>query len=176
MLRNVLTWFRPRDDLPVFGTAVTREMDQGVTVPAEHRDDPLQWTTITASSQLEVGDLRFRFALTDHPVETLAVRVDHHDATFAFSSDTGPGWSFRALGSDIDLAFCDASHLAAEEDRGIPHMSAREAGSLGRAADIDRLVVTHLVPGSDPGAHRAEASEAYGGPVDVALPGLVFDV
>mgnify|MGYP001815267368 CR=1 FL=1 len=176
VLRNVLTWFSPRDGLPVYGTAVTREMDHDVTVPAEDRADPLRWTTIDSTSEIEVGDLRLRFALTDHPVETLAVRVDNCDATFAFSSDTGPTWSFDSLGAGIDLAFCDASHLSTEENRGIPHMSAREAGALGRAADVGRLVVTHLVPGSDPDAHRAEASEAYGGPVDVALPGLDFDV
>ena len=39
-----------------------------------------------------------------------------------------------------------------------------------------RLVLTHLIPGSDPDAHREEAVAAYGGPVDVALAGSVFEI
>ncbi|NDH76754.1 MAG: MBL fold metallo-hydrolase, partial [Actinobacteria bacterium] len=30
--------------------------------------------------------------------------------------------------------------------------------------------------GSDPEAHRAEAEAAYGGPVEVALPGCTFTI
>ena len=55
-------------------------------------------------------------------------------------------------------------------------MSAREAATLARDAGVDRLVLTHLVPGSDPAAHRAEAEAAYGGPVEVALPGSTFTI
>jgi hypothetical protein len=35
--------------------------------------------------------------------------------------------------------------------------------------------LTHLIPGSDRDAHRAEAEAAYGGPVDVAVSGSVFE-
>ena len=76
----------------------------------------------------------------------------------------------------IDLALSDASHLQVHEDRGIPHMSARQAAVRAREAGVRRLILTHLVPGSDPDAHRAEAEAAYGGPVEVALPGLTFTI
>jgi ribonuclease BN (tRNA processing enzyme) len=55
-------------------------------------------------------------------------------------------------------------------------MSAREAAVRARDAGVKRLVLTHLVPGSDPEAHRAEAEVAYGGPVEVALPGCTFTI
>lgn len=176
VLRNVLTYFTPREGLPVYGTAQTHDMDHAVTVRSEACRGPFAWTVVDSTTELEIADLRVRFALTDHPVETLAVRVDTPSRSFAFSSDSGPDWSFTSLGSDIDLAFCDASHLATEENRGIPHMSAREAGARARESGVGALVVTHLVPGSDPDAHREEATAAYGGPVDVALPGKHFDV
>ena len=42
-----------------------------------------------------IGELRCRFAYTEHYVETLAVRVDDLESgrSLAYSSDTGPAWS-----------------------------------------------------------------------------------
>ena len=55
-------------------------------------------------------------------------------------------------------------------------MSAREAGVAARRAEVGHLVITHIVPGADREQHRLEAEAAYGGPVDVALPGRRFGV
>ena len=41
---------------------------------------------------------------------------------------------------------------------------------------MKRLVLTHAMPGSDTDTHRAEAEAAYGGPVEIALPGAVFEI
>ena len=74
------------------------------------------------------------------------------------------------------MAMCDASHGCEREDEGIPHMSARQAARAAAAAGVERLVLTHLAPGCDPGAQLAEASEVFAGDVDVARPGLVLTV
>ena len=140
------------------------------------RSDPLAWTVIDASSEVAIEDQRWRFATTDHPVETLAVRVDCGGRSFAFSSDTGPDWDFRSLGEDIHVAMCDASHSREHEGEGIPHMSAREAAGAASAAGAARLVLTHLAPGCDPDGQLAEASAVFDGDVEVARPGLVLTV
>lgn len=175
VLRNVFTWFQPRS-IPVYGTAETHTMDRALTVRGHGRADPLVWTEIDSDSDLMIADQRWRFSTTDHPVETLAVRVDVAGHSFAYSADTGPGWDFRALGVGIDLAMCDASHTCEHEDQNIPHMSARQAGRAAAVAGIDHLVLTHLVPGSDHDAHRAEAATTYGGSIDVARPGLTLQL
>lgn len=138
--------------------------------------EPFAWHVIDESAQVTVADQRWSFSRTDHPVETLAARVDSGGRSACYTSDTGPAWSVASLGQGIDLVLHDASHLADLEGQGIPHCSAREAGERAAAAGAKRLVVTHLVPGSDPNAHRAEAAAAYGGAVEVALPGDVFEV
>lgn len=175
VLRNVFTWFHPRSGVPIYSTAQTREMDEAVHVRVAGAPTPFDWTIIKAESLLEIGDQRWSFDRTDHPVETLAARVDVDERSVMFTSDTGPGWTFAEFGAGVDIAICDASHLADEEDRGIPHMSAREAAARAEVAGVGRLVLTHLIPGSDPEAHRDEAVAAYGGPVDVAQPGCVFE-
>ena len=176
VIRNVYSWFVPRSNVPVYGTAETRAMDRAITVMRSGRTDPLAWNVIDPSSKLTIGDQHWSFSITDHPVETLAVRVDAGGRSFAFSSDTGPGWDFRSLGEGIDLAMCDASHGCEHEDEGIPHMSARQAARAAAAAGVGRLVLTHVAPGCDPGAQLVEASEVFAGEVDVARPGAVLTV
>lgn len=176
VIRNVFTWFVPRQNVPVYGTQGTHDLDRAVTVKPPDRVDPFVWTVINADSELTIGDQTWTFSKTDHSVETMAVRVDRGGRSFAFSSDTGPGWGFESLGEGIDLAFCDASHSQDYEGRNIPHMSAREAGIAAREAGVGRLVITHIVPGADPDQHRREAEAAYGGPVEVAFPGRRFEV
>ncbi len=176
VLRNVFTYFHPVDRMPVYGTARTRTMDQAVH--ARHGDvaDPIDWTVIDESSRISIGDMEFSFSRTDHPVETLAARVDVAGRSFAFSSDTGPGWQLGSLGHGIDFVIHEASHLSDSEGLGIPHTSARQAGESARRASAGRLALTHLMPGSDEVAHLAEATEAFGGPVVLAAPGSVFDI
>ena len=176
VLRNVFLYFVQRSGVPVYGTAETAQLNTDITIG---KDTPFVWTTIDPSSDLTIGDQRWRFGLADHPVETLGPRIDCDGRSFVFTADSGPGWDYATVdGVDdpIDVAFSDASHLQEFEGRGIPHMSARQAALRAREAGVRRLVLTHLVPGSDPDAHRAEAEAAYGGPVEVALPGLTFEI
>jgi len=174
VLRNVFSYFVPRSGIPVYGTAETNVMNQALTVSG--RNGVFDWTTITEQSTVSIGDQEWRFCQTDHPVETLAPVVGVGNRRFCFTSDTGPGWAFEGPAANVDLALADASHLRSYEGQGIPHMSAREAGQRARAGGVRRLVLTHLVPGSDPEAHRDEAELAYGGPVEVATPGVTLTI
>ncbi|MEM9468411.1 MAG: MBL fold metallo-hydrolase [Actinomycetota bacterium] len=174
VLRNVFSYFVPADNLPVFGTAETKAMLDAIVVAG--RDDAMTWTTIDPSSELTIGDQAWAFTLSDHPVQTLGPRVTVGEKRFVFTSDSADGWVFEDEGSSIDLAMMDASHLSEFEGQHIPHMSAREAAVKARDHGVPRLVLTHLVPGSDADAHRTEAEAAYGGPVEVALPGMTFTI
>jgi ribonuclease BN (tRNA processing enzyme) len=125
-------------------------------------------------SVVTIGTLRFQFSRTDHPVETLAVRVDPVDRSspaIVYSADTGPGWSVSAFGDGIGLAMVEATFLQDEvgESEAV-HRTAAFTGADARAAGVDRLVITHVPPTGDPEAHRAEAEAAFGAPVTVAQP------
>ena len=174
-----------RSDLDGFFVAcryyLERESPVPVYAPASVRDTayyteaPLDWRVVTDSDSVELADLRLTFSRTDHPPETLAVRVDCDGRSFAYSGDSGPAWSFEALGAGLDLALCDATFLREREGRA-SHMSARQAGESARRAGAARLVLTHLEPGTDAEAARAEGAEAFGAPVEVATPGAVFQL
>ena len=96
-------------------------------------------------------------------------------ASLVYSADTGPALSFAALRRAAShLAVCEAT--SAEDDAGGVHLTGAEAGALAREAGAEHLVLTHLVPGTDPARRRSEAEAAYEGPVSVAAPGDTYEV
>jgi len=54
--------------------------------------------------------------------------------------------------------------------------SARLQGRQAAAAGAGRLLLTHLMPGTDPAAAVAAAQHDYRGEVSVATAGLVLDL
>ena len=159
-------YFLDRAPMPVYGTAGTHEL--AVALAGAHDLSPtLDWRFITDGDRVVIGDQRWRFSRTDHPVETLAPRVDGGGRSFAFSADTGDEWSFSRLGEGIDLALCEATFLHADLVETSRHLSARQAGAMAAEAGVGRLLLTHLAPGSDAPAFRKEATDAFGAPVEL---------
>jgi ribonuclease BN (tRNA processing enzyme) len=133
-------------------------------------------TAIGPASKLDIAGMAFTFSRTDHPVDTLAVRVDAGGRSLGYSADSGPEWGLAELGAGLDLALCEATFLSESEDGLGFHMSARQAGATARAAGVAKLVITHLWPRTDREAARAEAELAFGGPVHVASIDDRFEV
>lgn len=161
-----------RTHVPLFGTAGTRRLLDGAV--SEATAYTFDWTTIDASSEVEIGDLSFRFSLTDHPVETLAIRAEAAGRSIAYSADTGPDWSPERFAAPIDVLVYEASLRVDMEDRGIPHISGRQAGEKAAAAGVEHLVLTHVPPGEDADERSAAAAVSFAGPLDVAAPGRTF--
>lgn len=161
-------YYRHREHVPVYAPA-------GVADSVYYSGDPIAWHDVTDGSRVEIGGLSLSFSRTDHPPETLAVRVEGEGRALGYSADSGPAWSLSQLGPGLDLALCEATYLSDSEGKG-QHMSARQAGLSGRAAEVGQLVLTHLQPGIDAEAIRAEGAEAFGRDVGVATVGAVFEV
>jgi ribonuclease BN (tRNA processing enzyme) len=70
---------------------------------------------------------------------------------------------------------CEAS-LPPERSGTVQHLTGAEAGSLAREAGAERLLLTHLVPGTDPARHRSEAEATFDGPVLLAAPADIHEV
>ena len=66
---NALGYYFDRRSVPLYGTTDTRERLR--VAKGGEIDEVFDWHTITDKSEFEIGSLRFRCAVTDHPVETL---------------------------------------------------------------------------------------------------------
>lgn len=130
-------------------------------------------------AELEAGGVDFRM----HP-------VPHYGPTHAVEM-TSPGGGRIVYGADgrysddLIAAARGADALIAEatlpdpdpaplHERG--HMSAAETGRLARAAEVGRLVLTHISDELDGDRARQIAAEEFGGPVEVAYEGLAIEV
>ncbi|HLU41274.1 MAG TPA: MBL fold metallo-hydrolase [Microthrixaceae bacterium] len=174
VMRNAMKYVLDVDGLPLYTTAATFEVADSLA--SEGVGSTFAATVITDGAEFTVGDLRFRCSRTDHPVETLAFRVDHGDRSFAYTADTGPGWSLAELGPGIDLAISEATFLDGSDRTAPVHLSAHQAGEAAARAGVERLVITHVLPTGSFDDAVAEAADAYGAPVEAALPHRTFDV
>lgn len=172
VLRNAMRYVLGIGGLPVYGTAETWLMAE---VIIGELPPTMLWRNIDESSVVEIGDQVVRFSRTDHPVETLAVRVDAVGRSLLYSADTGSAWYPRETGADVDLMLCEAS-LQPDHEGQVQHLSARQAGKLARTLGAGRLVVTHVVPGVDAEAQIGMAEQAFGGPVELATANRSYEV
>jgi ribonuclease BN (tRNA processing enzyme) len=160
-----LAYYVDRPAVPIYGTTDTRErllVTKGGSV-----DEAFEWHTITDGSEFAIGGMNFRCAVTDHPVETLAMRVDANGTSFGYTSDTGPAWPLATLGPDIDVMLCEATFPESRAGE-FAHLTASQAGAAAREAGVARLVLTHLLPGSDHDLARANAAKTFGRDVEIA--------
>lgn len=171
VLYNALAYYMARPPLPVYTTAGTYRLT--TTINGHDCRGPLDWTLVDESARLTVGDSRIRFSRTDHPVETLAIRVDHDGRSIAYSSDTGPGWEPGEFLRGVDVFVCDAT-LLAHQTGVAPHLSAEQAAAVAADAGVGTLVLTHRNPGSDPGPYLAEAAARFAGRLELAEIGATF--
>lgn len=167
VLRNALKYSLGIEGLRVFGTAETKAL---LDVLTDHAAAPtFAWETVADGGQARIGDIDLRFSRTDHPVETLGVRLASDGRTIGYTADTGPAWSLSALDPDdlgFDLALCEAT-LAAAAEGTVQHCSARQASSMASASGVRHLVLTHLMAGTAE-ARRQEAAAEFHGPITIA--------
>jgi ribonuclease BN (tRNA processing enzyme) len=166
------TWAERREPITVLAPpGVRARLERGVT----SRDDVLAWRDIGDGEQARIGGVELSFARTEHGPVTLAVRLQSGARSLGYSADSGPGWSLEALGADLDLALCEATYTRDHEGKA-DHMSGRQAGATARRAGVRRLVLTHRWSTIPAAAVRAEAEDAFGGPVEQAAVGRGFSL
>jgi ribonuclease BN (tRNA processing enzyme) len=173
------TWPERRDPVPVLAPpgvrARLRPDADPSTAGLSAADGALEWHEVGDGDSRRVGGLQVTFSRTDHGPVTLAIRLGGERVSLGYSADSGPGWPLGALGPDLDLALCEAT-FTREHEGTVDHMSGRQAGETARRAGVRRLVITHRWPTMSAGAVRAEAEEAFGGPVDQAAVGRGFSL
>lgn len=127
---------------------------------------------------LEIGPLRLRFHHVPHFVHTHAVEIRSVDGPgrFTFGADSAPSEELVAFAQGTDLLIIEATLPRPERDGPRGHLTAAEAGEHGRRAGAARLVLTHISDELDQDAAQVAAEATFGGPVEVAAEGAVYEV
>jgi ribonuclease BN (tRNA processing enzyme) len=166
---------RPRLWLPEGGREILARV-VSCWGPGDLVEGAFDITEYVTGDELEIGPLHARFCEVPHYVITRAVELSAGDVRFTFGADCSPNDGLVSFARDTDLLLIEATLPRPERDGVRGHLTAREAGEHGRAAEARRLVLTHYSDELDPEILRAQAEECFGGPVELATDGAVFDV
>ena len=163
---------RPGPPLPLYAPPGALDAVLALDRPGA-LDGALDLREFAPGAAFETGPFAVRTWLLPHSRVNAGLRLQAGGAVLAYTGDTGPSPDLPVLARDADLFVAEASypeHVPADMARYLS--SARQAGQAAAAAGAGRLLLTHLMPGTDPGAATGAASAGYDGPVAVAGSGL----
>lgn len=136
----------------------------------------------------------------EHSIETYAYKFREHEsgATFVFSGDTryidflgdfaqgadllvqdtcvGPFDGTNSADNQIWNRFATADHESVRSFLRKTHCDAREAGKIASQAEVDTLVLSHLLPYRDGTKMIESASEEFMGDIVFAEDGMEFNL
>ncbi|MDP4603348.1 MAG: MBL fold metallo-hydrolase [Solirubrobacteraceae bacterium] len=167
---------RPRLIVPAGGRDLLRQIAI-LFGPEDTIVDAFEVTEYEPSETQHVGDLAFSFCPVPHYIPTFAISVTAagENGRFVFGADCAPNQQLIDFAKESDLLLIEATLREPEDDEPRGHLTATEAGQHGRAANVGRLVLTHISDELDQALSVAEAAEAFGGEVTLASEGAVFD-
>lgn len=167
----------PLPRVPVLGPAGTHDRLAMAYDPTDRGGlrDVLALTAVQPGER-ELGPFRLRFERVNHPVETYAVRVGAGGGALTYSGDTGISAGLVAAATGADVLLCEASVTDGTPHPPDLHLTGQDAGSQARAAGVGRLLVTHVPPWTDRAQVLTGATEAFGGPTELAAAGAAYEL
>ena len=132
--------------------------------------------TLVDGDRVQVGPFDIQaYEMRHVGVVALGYRIRAGDAVLAYTGDTGPCDAVIEMARDADVLMAEASYQDASEL--LPfHLSARQAAEHAKAANVGRLLLTHILPTLDPAVSLAEARSAFDGSVEIAEQGMVTGI
>jgi ribonuclease BN (tRNA processing enzyme) len=175
--------------IPVWGPAATKKR---ITIaldmePPTDLGEDFEFHEWAAEEPVELGPFRFTAYRARHPIaEAYALRVECTEPDGAggvvrrvltYSGDTDSCAGLVEAARECDLFLCEAAYHEGRDDAidGV-HLTGLRAGQAAHDAAAKRLLLTHLPVWNDANRSVAEAQEAYGGPIAVAVAGVHYTV
>lgn len=139
----------------------------------------LSWSRLAPGQSARVQDAQVTPFEVDHGIECVGFRISQGPSTLVYAADTRPSQNVVRYAEGADLLIHEAygPEAGAERAHAFGHSTAAEAGEVAREAGVGRLVLTHFRASRfvDPADLVAEASSAFGGPVEAARDLDAFD-
>jgi ribonuclease BN (tRNA processing enzyme) len=130
------------------------------------------------TEELSIGPLRVSFQRVPHFTETFAMSISAsgNSKRIVYGADSSPTNALDEFARDADLILVEATLPRPERTGMRGHLTPAEAGAAARAAGARRLVLVHISDELDWEWARREAEETFGGPVEVAGQGSIYEV
>lgn len=170
----------PLPPIPVYGsTGVAERIAAAYGQPPERgMHEAFEFVEWSEDTRYKIGSVEVTVARVAHPVPAYGLRVRHAGTgrVLAFSGDTGPCAALDRVAQDADLFLCEAAFQVGQDSTPNLHLNGREAAEAATRAGARSLLLTHIPPWNDPSRTLAEATPAFGGPIQLARTGLVLEI
>jgi ribonuclease BN (tRNA processing enzyme) len=166
----------PQPPIPVWGPAgIADRMAHAYDLPLDPgmRED---FDFREYDGTFELGPFTVEAIEVDHPVLAYGLRVSAGGATVGYSGDTGPCEGLDRVAADVGLLISEASFRSGDDNPPHIHLTGTDCGSLATRMRVARLVLTHIPPWFDKDTALQEAKEAFGGDIELARPGAVYEL
>jgi ribonuclease BN (tRNA processing enzyme) len=130
------------------------------------------------SDQIEIGPFRIRFKSVPHFTETFAMSIASTNGPhrIVYGADCSPTDALAEFAHGADLLLMEATLPRPERTGMRGHLTPGEAGDHARGAAAKRLVLVHISDELDADWARDEAARTFGGQVEVAREGAVYEL
>jgi ribonuclease BN (tRNA processing enzyme) len=129
-------------------------------------------TVVGPGQEFHTGPFVVKTAPMRHPVPTLGMRFEVDGQVLAYSADTGPTDELVRLAEGAGVLLAEATWIEMPSWGDPIHMTASEAGDIGKRAGVGMLVLTHVWPANPMDVVRERAGEAFGQEVTLAVEGM----
>lgn len=130
-----------------------------------------------AGEAFSIGPFAIQSRPLPHSIPNAGVRISAGGTSITYTGDAGPSTVLVELAAGTDLLLAEASYVedVPSGNAGVLN-SALEVGRQARRAGAARLMLTHLMPGTDREASRAAASHSFDDWIAVATPGTIVEL
>jgi ribonuclease BN (tRNA processing enzyme) len=116
---------------------------------------------IADSMEATICGINVAFMRMPHAVPSYAMAFTAGGRKLVYSGDAQDNEALADFARDADLFLMEAALLSRDKGTDAPHVSAIDAGRIGRDARAQRMLVTHIFPEYDPNEVLREVREYY---------------
>jgi ribonuclease BN (tRNA processing enzyme) len=130
-----------------------------------------------AGDAFPIGPFEIESRPLPHSIPNAGLRISAGGLSITYTGDAGPSDDLVDLAGDTDLLLAEATYVDSVPSGNASVLnSALEVGRQARRARAARLMLTHLLPGTDPEASLVAASRSFSDWIGVATSGTVVEL
>ena len=130
-----------------------------------------------AGDAFAIGPFAIQSCPLPHSIPNTGVRISVDGRSITYTGDAGPSGDLVGLADGTDLLLAEATYVEAVPfgNAGVLNC-AKEVGRQAHGARAIRLMLTHLLPGTDRQLSRAAAGRSFDGWIEVAAPATILEL
>ena len=130
-----------------------------------------------AGEAFTIGPFAIESRPLPHSIPNAGVRISAGVHSITYTGDAAPSDDLVELADRTSLLLAEATYIEDVPSGNVGALNcAAEVGRQAHRANAARLVLTHLMPGTDRDASRAAAARSYGESIEVATAGVIVDL